>query len=198
MPPPGGCDFADDPERPAPANVCWLSEAAPAVTCRIICAPLPQQPGAKSIADICSCAVSARVHRDTGIIHVILGAVQAEIPSNASGPAAVLIPLDDDLPTRVNTALRLWATLNGKGAHLAPTQQQQRRVSNCLWAADARRDGATYRDIASALFSKARIAAEHWKTSSLRAQVIRLVGYGNILIAGGYTALLRLLSPRRK
>jgi hypothetical protein len=115
-----------------------------------------------------------------------------------SGPAAVLIPLDDDLPTRVDTALRLWAVLNGKDAQLMLTSQQRQRVLKGLRAADARSDGATYRDIASALLGPARIAAEHWKTSSLRAQVIRLVGYGNILIAGGYTALLRLLSRRRK
>ena len=58
-------------------------------------------------------------------------------------------------------------------------------------AVNGRANGATYREIAIALFGPERVAAEPWKTSSLRDAVIGLVESAGPLINGGYRKLLR-------
>ncbi len=60
-----------------------------------------------------------------------------------------------------------------------------------MLVADARAEGASYRDIAFALYGQKRVAAEPWKTSSLRDRVIGLVNGGRAPIGGGYLKLLR-------
>lgn len=62
-----------------------------------------------------------------------------------------------------------------------------------LRAADGRQAGAAHREIANALYGIARVAAEPWKTSSLRDTTMRLVRDGKAMIEGGY---LGLLAPR--
>jgi hypothetical protein len=56
--------------------------------------------------------------------------------------------------------------------------------------------GASYRTIAEVLFGADRVAAEPWKTSSLRGQVLRLVAEGRRLMRGRYRQLLR--PPKRR
>jgi hypothetical protein len=60
-----------------------------------------------------------------------------------------------------------------------------------LQAVDGHTDGATYREIARAIFGSARVADTPWKTSALRDATIDLVKDGLSLVAGGYRALLR-------
>lgn len=71
------------------------------------------------------------------------------------------------------------------------TDDQRRRLRLKLQAADGRMNGATYREIAFAIFGRARVAAEVWKTCSLRDAVIELAESGRNLISGGYLQLLR-------
>ena len=71
------------------------------------------------------------------------------------------------------------------------TSQRRRRIRQMLRAYDARLDGATYREIAIAIYGDARIAAEPWKTSSLRDAVIGLVEGSFAMTSGGYLQLLR-------
>ena len=60
-----------------------------------------------------------------------------------------------------------------------------------LRALDARREGATHREIAAALFGETRVDAD-WDGSSayLRCRVQRLIRLGEALVQGGYRDLL--------
>lgn len=105
---------------------------------------------------------------------------------------AALIPLDDDLPTRLETLARLWRELQGRTSSADTiTPQRRGRLKAMLRALDARCDGAAYRQIAVVLYGAPRVSAEPWKTSSLRDATLRLVRDGAGMIAGGYQTLLR-------
>lgn len=108
-------------------------------------------------------------------------------------PLAVLVPLDDDLPDRVEAMVRFWRAWCGLPPPRDPrmTAAQRRRLRLMLQATDGRGCGATYREIATALYDGDRVAAEPWKTSSVRDAVIGLVQGGAAMVAGGYRQLLR-------
>jgi hypothetical protein len=108
-----------------------------------------------------------------------------------------IYPLDADLPLRMAAAEHLWALLNGAPRPPPLTRDQRRRIARGLLASDVRVSGGAYRHVAELLFGPARVSAEAWKTSALRAQAIRLVKAGRQLIQSGYQALLRLTSRRR-
>lgn len=59
-----------------------------------------------------------------------------------------------------------------------------------LRALDGRAGGAVHREVAEALWGAARVAAEPWKTSSLRDATLRLVRDGGAMVRGGYLSLL--------
>lgn len=63
-----------------------------------------------------------------------------------------------------------------------------------LRALDLRDDGATYREIATALGrdDAARLSASDWKMSASRSFVVRLVRDGIALMNGDYRKLLRI------
>lgn len=108
-------------------------------------------------------------------------------------PVAALIPLDDDIPGRIEALNRLWHARQGK--RVPPdtrlTAQQRRRLRLMLQASDGRARGASYRGIAEVLFGVERVSTYPWKTSALRDQVIGLVEGGTGLITGGYLQLFR-------
>jgi len=60
-----------------------------------------------------------------------------------------------------------------------------------LQAVDGRAAGASYREIAEAIYGAPRVASDPWKTSALRDATIDLVKDGLSLIAGDYRRLLR-------
>ncbi|MFG1270436.1 DUF2285 domain-containing protein [Xanthobacter sp. V3C-4] len=113
--------------------------------------------------------------------------------SHRDAPIAAVIPLDADMMGRVEVLTHLWRTIEGRLAlpDTRVTAQQRKRLRTMMLAADGRADGASYRDIAFALYGERRVASEPWKTSSLRDQVIGLVKGGRALIGGGYLKLLR-------
>ena len=116
------------------------------------------------------------------------------LPDGQQGkPLAALIPLDADTPGRVESLIRYWRAGCGKPvpADKRMTAQQRRRLRLMMQAADGRSDGASYREIGTALFGRERIASEPWKTSALRDMVIGLVEGATALIGGGYLQLLR-------
>lgn len=106
---------------------------------------------------------------------------------------AALIPLDDDIPGRIEALNRLWHARQGK--RVPPdtriTAQRRRRMRLMMQASDGRARGASYRVIADVLFGVERVDTYPWKTSPLRDQVIGLVEGGSGLIAGGYMRLFR-------
>jgi hypothetical protein len=111
-------------------------------------------------------------------------------------PLAIVIPLDNDLPTRAEAALRLWARIVGRAADdgrepLALTRQRSDRLVLMLRALDGHLAEASYREIAEVLFGFRRVEREAWKSSSLRDRTIRLVKGGVGLMRAGYRKLLR-------
>jgi hypothetical protein len=106
---------------------------------------------------------------------------------------AIILPLDDDLPDRLDAILRLWDMLAAKPARRDPrmTPYQRRRFRLMMQAADGNANQANYREIAIAIYGEERVRAEPWKTSALRASVIALVRSAITLIDGGYQDLLR-------
>jgi hypothetical protein len=106
-------------------------------------------------------------------------------------PLAAIIPLDGTLPARLAALARLWRILGGRPPEDPLTPQRRGRLKTMLRAFDARRDGASYRQIASGLYGEGRVEAEPWKTSSLRDATMRLVRDARGMASGGYLALLR-------
>ena len=108
-------------------------------------------------------------------------------------PLAAIIPLDTLGLDRIEALSRLWRTLNHRPVppYARLTMQRRRRLRLMLQAIDGRLDGATYREIARALYGELRVDQEHWKTSPLRDSTIALVKDGRAMIAGGYLKLLR-------
>lgn len=111
-------------------------------------------------------------------------------------PLAIVMPLDDDLPTRAEAALCLWRRIGGRVAGhvrqpLALTRQRRDRLVFMVRALDGHLAEASYREIAEALFGARRVEGEMWKTSSLRDRTIRLVKGGLALMHAGYRKLLR-------
>ncbi|RWR31909.1 DUF2285 domain-containing protein [Sinirhodobacter populi] len=109
------------------------------------------------------------------------------------GPLVALVPLDPEMLGRLEALVRFWRSLDGRTAppDTRMTAQQRRRLRLMLQAADGRANGASYRDIAIALYGERRVAAEAWKTSPLRDSVIGLVRGARAVIGGGYLNLLR-------
>lgn len=108
--------------------------------------------------------------------------------TDANSQPAIILPLDENLPDRLEAILRLWHILAGKPARRDPrmTPYQRRRFRLMMQAADGNANHATYREIAIAIYGEARVRAEPWKTSALRASVIALVRSAAALIDGGY------------
>ena len=110
-----------------------------------------------------------------------------------AGSIAILLPLDDDLPDRIEAIQRFWQTLKARpvprDTRITPYQRQRFRLM--MQAADGRAAGASYREIGIALYGERRVSSEPWKTSPLRAAVIALGRNASALICGGYLGLMR-------
>ncbi|WP_297511039.1 DUF2285 domain-containing protein [uncultured Caulobacter sp.] len=113
-------------------------------------------------------------------------------------PLEAVLPLDRTTPDRLRALDRLVRHLDGRKPPPDPiTRQRRRRLSAMLRALDARDSGAPYRQIGEALFGASRIAAEPWKSASLRDATLRLVRDGRALVEGGYLALLGARTARQ-
>jgi hypothetical protein len=111
----------------------------------------------------------------------------------ADKPLVALIPLDQDGLDRIQATERLLRALMGRPVprDTRLTPQQRRRARHMLQAVDGRTNGASYREIAEAIFGAPRVAADPWKTSPLRDTTMALVRDALAMIAGGYRTLLR-------
>ena len=129
-----------------------------------------------------------------------MGEVQGVVEEPVAADAfAVVIPLDAALELRALTAIRLWRVLNrlSSGPEPAPLSAARcGRLVQKLRVRDARRDGASLRDVAEALFRQ-RIAGRAWQGSSLHARTKRLVRGGLAMVQGGYRDLIDPLARRR-
>ena len=114
-------------------------------------------------------------------------------------PLAAVIPLDKDFITRLASLLRFHRRLLGRAAGPLPrgwplTAYRLARLSLILRALDLRDEGATYRQIATALGrdDATLLSASDWKMSASRSFVVRLVRDGIAMMNGDYRKLLRI------
>ena len=112
---------------------------------------------------------------------------------DADAPLAVVIPLDADGLDRIEAATRLLCALMRRGVppDRRVTERQRQRARRMLQAIDGRMSGASYRDIARAIYGTDRVGDEPWKTSALRDAVMGFVRDARAMIGGGYRRLLR-------
>jgi len=105
---------------------------------------------------------------------------------------AVTTPVDPLLHDRVDALFRFRDALVHHRAtpDTRLTAQRRRHLIEMLRAIDGRRAGATYQDIAEAVFSAERESATLWKSMPLRDVVMRRARTGFDLVAGGYRTLL--------
>lgn len=107
------------------------------------------------------------------------------------GPVGLLLPLDGDWSVRLAAADRLYCQLINGNADPPITRQRRERLKRALRTIDGRQSGASYRAVATVFFGAERVAAEPWKTSSLKAQIARLATHGRRMINHGYQQLLQ-------
>lgn len=116
---------------------------------------------------------------------------------SGDGVLAAVVPLDADGLDRIRELERLWRLLHDRNVPVDKTisERKRRDLRLMLRTVDGRSDGATLREIAEVLFGAERVAADPWKSSSLRDKMNRLFREGQAMISGGYRKLLR---PRRR
>ena len=186
--PTGGYDFPVDPMLNAlGAPVFWLPTAAPAVVHLI--AALPD---IGLTATIPPESIANRKINAEGLSWVRLKDGTNLVGNEAyDQPFGILLPLDGDWPTRLAAADRLYHQIIDSDAGPPITPQRRDRLKRALRTIDGRQSGASYRAVATVFFGADRVAAEPWKTSSLKAQIARLAAYGRTMIDHGYKQLLQ-------
>lgn len=191
----GGCAFAIDPTLDATAaTVFWVPDIDPGtLILTTVPATLPVESTVLPEYDLST----ARASPDgLSIVHG-RGSRTARLllvsDASPASPLVALVSLGADGLDRIEAVTRLWRAINGRRvpADARLTSQQRRRLRRMLQAVDGRHEGASYREIAEAIFGAARVADSPWKTSALRDATIDLVKDGLALIAGGYRSLLR-------
>ncbi|SFU22476.1 DUF2285 domain-containing protein [Mesorhizobium sp. YR577] len=112
--------------------------------------------------------------------------------SHPSKPLAAVIPLDTKVSDRLASIYRFVKMQAGRNVpDERLTITQRRRIGHMLRAVDGRSEGASYFDIAHALFGKRLVKALEWQESAFRHTTLRLVRDGRKLVNGGYKHLLK-------
>lgn len=189
----GGCDFPARPSLSSIVQSVFWSPAAVSSVLTLMPAPEHLSITAQTALEELEAARDGPEGR-----YAIYGSktlVQTLLFPDGStrAPLVALIPLDAELLSRVEALTRFWRILNDRQPppDTRVTRQQRRRLRLMIQAIDGRMNGASYREIAKAIYGDARVASDPWKTSPLRDSVIGLVESGTSMIAGGYLNLLR-------
>lgn len=111
-----------------------------------------------------------------------------------AGFNAVVLPLDEAFETRLHAAARFWRQLNGRppGPDYGAFPPRSRQLSILtLRIFDARKAGASYREIANALLSSAPIEPRDWRDHPLKHRIREyLLKADHMIYRGGYHDLL--------
>lgn len=201
MPGYGACPFPCDPDVPATdAPALWQPASVPAI---IILDEAPDDFGTISpdalngLRDVAGNR-SFRdgrhlVVRDPGGHHRIWAR-----PCRPGKSLAFLLPVDTDAGLRLAAAERFERLLRGTATGPAPpgwrmTPFQRLRLTLLLHILDARRAGASHREIAMSLIypKSATLTGAAWKGSPERRRTQRLIDEAVALMQGGYRSLLR-------
>ena len=132
--------------------------------------------------------VSFRINSSRFTAHVAAGTL-------LNGPVIPSVQLSSlaGAPTQL-TAFQalLQAIREGPRYHRKPKRSNRfRRFVNALRVADARRAGASHRDIAALLHGEGRVLAEwHGRSDSLKSQVRRMIALSEHMARGGWRHLL--------
>jgi hypothetical protein len=194
----GGFVFACDPDLPATdVSPTWRPELVPHA---VILVPAPDSFPSARRSDRFDRSLDVAAIQGPDGRHVVLpdrdGAHHLWLRGLRPGaPMAALVPLDDDVLLRLTGLSRLRRRLDGRSAGPVPrawtiTARLRQRLVPMVRALDGHLAGASYREIAEALYSPGAIG-DGWKTSSRRGQTIRLVKDGLATMEGGYRKLLR-------
>ncbi|MCC8430088.1 DUF2285 domain-containing protein [Reyranella aquatilis] len=110
-------------------------------------------------------------------------------------PMAALVPLDETVLLRLAGLMRLKRRLDRHPAGALPSAWQitarlRKRLLTMIRALDGHLEGASYREVARALYRPEAVERFPWKTSSVRGQTIRLVADAVAMMEGGYRKLL--------
>ena len=189
----GDCAFVADPQLTARDQpIFWTPIADPGVIL------LHTASFASSDSGVAEEFIRAHVidRTDAGHLRISIAGERLEIiriDPDSGGILVAVIILDDNTPDRLHALSRFSAMLSRRPVppDKRLTLQRRRRTRQMLRVFDARMVGATYREIAIAIYGDARISAEPWKTSSLRDAVIGLVEGSFAMTGGGYLQLLR-------
>ncbi|CAH1655648.1 MAG: DUF2285 domain-containing protein [Chelatococcus sp.] len=188
----GGCDFAARPGLSAlDQNVVWSPSCDGAVL-MLTRRPEFLPPASAASADAFAVGRNAPEGAYASVsehdIPVLL--LSGTVPDDQ---LAALVPFDADVLDRIDALTRMARIWLGRPPprDTRMTAEQRRRFRLKLRAADGHMNGATYREIAIAIYGAARVDTEPWKTSPLRDAVIAFVEGGLALINGGYLQLLR-------
>ena len=111
-------------------------------------------------------------------------------------PMAALVPLDETVLLRLAGLIRLKRRLDRRPAGPLPSAWQvtarlRKRLLDMIRALDGHLEGASYRQVAMALYGPEAVGRFPWKISSVRGQTIRLVTDAVAMMDGGYRKLLR-------
>jgi hypothetical protein len=192
----GGCDFLANP-RQSSLELCiqWAPHATPAALPFVAIEPDCAGPNLRGLTFPDELVQLDR--RLKNLVQLVPKEPQSSSESSPPSGAAIIIPLDDWFVSRLAYATALWRALH-KGVWLdpfEPSRARRHRLILGLRAIDGRDDGASYRDLAKALFGADSVpAGSSWKTHDLRSRVMRLVSDANKLRASRYLSLIR---PRR-
>lgn len=188
----GGCDFPARPGRSAlQQQVVWSPQSDPAVLF-LTARPSFLPSSSNSLADRFAAGRDGPEGAYAGLPEHDLQLLF--LPGiSAHDQLAAVVPIDDDILDRIDALTRLARAWLQRPPlrDTRMTAEQRRRFRLKLRAADGRMNGATYRDIAIAIYGAARIDTDPWKTSPLRDAVIAFAEAGLALIDGGYLHLLR-------
>ncbi|WP_234729396.1 DUF2285 domain-containing protein [Acidocella facilis] len=175
--------------------ILWRPEFLP--TSVIVVAAPPNFPRAHNLGKLDLASAQAD-HAGLDGKHIALAnGHQLWLPSmGLDAPLGALVPFDDDFSLRMAGLFRFGQYLTGQRTSPLPrsmrlTSQRRDRLILMLRALDAHLAGATYREIAAALFGNEAAAEHGWKTSPVRARTIRLVQDAIAMMEGGYFNLLR-------
>lgn len=136
----------------------------------------------------------------TGRQHVILrtlkGTLQIVVEGAHVATARVTLRLSissmSDLVGNARLLCRLEQALSARDTAVAPTRPwsaQSKRLRDALLAVDARRAGVTFRQVASLIYGRERVARD-WPGAGLKVRVRRDLQRGLALCSGGYRNLL--------
>jgi hypothetical protein len=203
-PPPDLCFAGPGPERGGAPTAMWRFEADPAVPVFQHLPAAPGQSGVLNLRSLNACVLLAQ--SQDGDQHVLIADGDQRLRFAVvggdllQGPAGLgfVLPGPEAGGAWIDAVRRLVVLRDtGRLPRAARTSRARAaRWMEAVRAFDARRSGASQREIARLIFGEARVAAD-WNGPSdyMRMRVQRLVRSAEQLVAGGYRAFFGLRPP---